>query len=391
MITPGKIRSIALTTACAISQGTDAARFLSVASVDEMIDTSKQYILNNTGTVWKYGEIEIDDTDRNLFDATTVTLNQNSDGTARNGSFITDYIPLGVTEATKNTYWVTLRGSAAKPYLDKDGNTLSRPYIYKIEYYNESKELLSIQYSQFATYAWDSSIPEFKFKSNSVTLSSGTEQFFSPLVKYVRILVSISANPISAKDIPIDLIITTPEKKTKIVLSWHDTGMSPYGFNTNSSNELLTKINTNTTAIENTNNRIQRLEDINNSDSVPTYWDDPKDTVNPSYLSKRIETIRSLQDNAGHNMINFCWFSDLHYNGSARYVGNLGVLCAKVMDSCHIPFALMSGDTLTATALASVNDVKTKLNAAWDLYSPIGADRLMLVRGNHDDVYGSPI
>jgi hypothetical protein len=49
----------------------------------------------------------------------------------------------------------------------------------------------------------------------------------------------------------------------------------------------------------------------------------------------------------------------------------------------------MNGDTLTAGVLSTDTAVITALNNAMELYAPIGTDRLMLVRGNHDDVYGS--
>lgn len=58
------------------------------------------------------------------------------------------------------------------------------------------------------------------------------------------------------------------------------------------------------------------------------------------------------------------------------------------MDSCDIPLALMNGDTLTAGVLDTDTSVINTLNDAMKLYEPIGMDRLMLVRGNHDDVYG---
>ncbi len=116
-------------------------------------------------------------------------------------------------------------------------------------------------------------------------------------------------------------------------------------------------------------------------DVLPDYWEDAVITA--------VNKVKALQNAGGNDVINFVWFSDLHYGGDKSYTGNIGKLCAKIMDGCNIPLTLMNGDTLTASACKSEDLVLSLLDTATDIYAPIGHDRLMLVSGNHEDVWGS--
>lgn len=116
---------------------------------------------------------------------------------------------------------------------------------------------------------------------------------------------------------------------------------------------------------------------------VPAYWE--------SAVDEAITKVKALQDGGGNDVVNFCWFSDIHYGGDKTYTGNVGVLCAKIMEECDIPLALMGGDTISAGAnnYATEDILLSKFDGAWEIYDPIGAERLMLVSGNHEDAYGS--
>ena len=116
-------------------------------------------------------------------------------------------------------------------------------------------------------------------------------------------------------------------------------------------------------------------------ESIPDYWEE--------HISEKVATIKALQDAGGNDVVNFAWFSDFHYGGDKSYTGNVGVLCAAVMDACDIPLTLMNGDTLTASACRSEELALSLIDTAKEIYAPIGYDRLMLVSGNHDDVYGT--
>ena len=364
-----------------------------VDSVEGMTDTSKQYVLNETGTIWAYGETEIDDTDRNMFDINAVSLNQNPDGTVRNGAFTTDYIPVNTTESNKLDYWVTMTGSAAKPNKDREGTIPAAPYTYKIQYYKEDKSVFHTGYTQYATYEWDSSNQIFRFKVNSYTPASGTETTLNALIKYIRITIYVrgSTNTIAMADVPTDIVITTPDKKTKIETAWYDTGLKPETGGGSGGNyvDLLVKVNKNTDDINSLDSRITTLEKEDDTYTIPSYWDNPSDATRPNYLTNKINEIKALQEAGGKDIVNFMWFSDVHYGGSKTYTGNIGVICRAVMDACNIPLALMNGDTLTAGVYDSEEKVLNALEGAWDIYAPIGAENLMLVSGNHEDVYGA--
>ena len=111
---------------------------------------------------------------------------------------------------------------------------------------------------------------------------------------------------------------------------------------------------------------------------VPEYWQ--------TAVDEAITKVKALQDEGGNDVVNFVWFSDAHHH--LEYIKNIGVLSKAVMDACDIPLALMNGDTLTAGVLSTDDEVISGLEETMNVFAPIGDERLMLVRGNHDDVYG---
>lgn len=115
--------------------------------------------------------------------------------------------------------------------------------------------------------------------------------------------------------------------------------------------------------------------------ALPDYWTDAVDVA--------VSKVKAVQGAGGKDVVNFVWLSDLHYSPGDVYTRNIGHLCAEMMERCNIPVTIMNGDTLTAGVLESDGDVLNTLDGAMNLLAPIGTDRLLLVRGNHDDVYGS--
>ena len=115
--------------------------------------------------------------------------------------------------------------------------------------------------------------------------------------------------------------------------------------------------------------------------------------VIPEYWAEAVEAavakVKARQDEGGPDIVNFVWFSDLHYAPGDAYTKNVGALCAKMMDECNIPLTLMSGDTMSAAVVNSEATLLSYLDGAEKLLFPIGADRIMRIRGNHDDVWGS--
>ena len=124
-----------------------------------------------------------------------------------------------------------------------------------------------------------------------------------------------------------------------------------------------------------------RIVDNLGGNSLPNYWEE--------YLPDKIAAIRALQEVGGKDVVNFAWFSDIHYGGDKSYTGNVGKICATVMDACDIPITIMCGDTLTAAACKNEELALSLIDTAKEIYAPIGDDRLLLVKGNHEDVYGT--
>ncbi len=362
--------------------------YTTVSSIDEMTDTSKQYVLDITGTVWAYGETTVDSTDMNMFDAGEVALNKLPDGTDIVGSFSTGFIPTNISSAEQYGYTITIKGSLAVIA----SNSSNKAGVYKIHFYDASYNSIS---GDVATSAQKYVQADGTTITINIGTNSGGTGAHSNLgsnyskIAYIKILFLIygsgMAKSVTAADVPSDLVITTCEPKIGTGMAWYDTGMAPKSV---SCTDLLIKINENASNILEITDNMSEIEDrVNNiavSDNtveLPSYWEES--------VNSAINKIKDLQNAGGNDVVNFLWFSDFHYGGDKSYTGNVGVLCAAVMDACDIPLTLMNGDTLTASACKSEELALSMIDDAKKIYAPIGDDRLMLVKGNHEDVYGT--
>lgn len=349
-----------------------------VSSVDEMTDSTRMYVLESTGTVWEYGETVVDDTDRNLFIIDEIALNQNPDGSTRNGAFTTGFIPANLSKVDNFDFKATIKG-----IRNVAGEGM--PNVYKVHYYDSDFNSVSVDiYVNNNTHEYskiDENTLEIRLgaKNGTYMVELGTNYY---KVAYVKFLICISSSAITVDRVPADLAITTNEPKTAVGYGWRDTAIIPENYM-----ELLEKTHQNTANIEDVSNRVAALEGGGGitpavTPTIPYYWEDA--------VNVAIDKVKALQDEGGNDVLNFVWFSDVHYGGSKKYIGNIGILCAKVMDTCDIALALMCGDTLTAGAneLATEDAVLKMLEDSWDIYSPIGTERLMLIAGNHEDAYG---
>lgn len=111
---------------------------------------------------------------------------------------------------------------------------------------------------------------------------------------------------------------------------------------------------------------------------IPDYWD--------AHLTKKIETIKSLQRDGGKDTYSFVVIADYHRSGN---IGKRSpVLIKRVMDECGIKFCLCLGDIQNGGAWST----KALELAEWDEiekdFEPI-RDRTLMIPGNHDGAYGS--
>lgn len=351
-----------------------------VTSVDEMTDTTKQYILESTGTVWSYGETEIDDTDRNLFDADAVALNKNPDGTTRNGAFSTDFIPVNFAYSDPYVLKATIDGGNLAL-----GNG-SNPKVYKIAYYDSNKTQLSLPYSQDVRntaidggYAYD-----LGYKTDGTKLVS--------TMAYVKLLINIQSSAITASSVP-KVVITTAEPKTIIDAGWYDTGVSSEDAKTGLVDVVL-QVEKNKNNIE---SNIQRLGAIENTladmdiSILPEYWQTAIDNLE--------ETVETLQNNAGRDAVQFLWCSDIH--GTSGYVNSngagtsatthIGQIGRYTMDKFKLPFFAITGDIMSQSSRTTEDAVWNEYDGVNQILAPIKEDELLMMKGNHDGAWGSAV
>lgn len=116
---------------------------------------------------------------------------------------------------------------------------------------------------------------------------------------------------------------------------------------------------------------------------IPVYWQNAADEA--------ITKVKAKQKLSGSEYTNFVLFSDMHYvgrEGAINYTDELGNLSAYIMDYCNIPFAVMAGDTAESDCATTEKYILEDIEKARKVLSPIGEERLLHIRGNHDDVWG---
>lgn len=112
--------------------------------------------------------------------------------------------------------------------------------------------------------------------------------------------------------------------------------------------------------------------------ALPEYWQ--------SYLEEKIAAVRALQDQGGRDCFSFPVMTDMHVTSN---LGKLTpVLAKKLMDACHMKYALCLGDVRRRGLCADRETVETEFALVEEMLSPI-RDRLLQTQGNHDAGYGT--
>lgn len=112
--------------------------------------------------------------------------------------------------------------------------------------------------------------------------------------------------------------------------------------------------------------------------AAPDYWQ--------SALDEAADTVTALQDLGGREAVSFVWFSDMEL--SAGDSAHTGTLAAEMMERCHIPIAVCSGDAI-AGELTSESAWRDAHKHAGAVLKPIGADKLLLAQGVNDGSRGA--
>ena len=126
------------------------------------------------------------------------------------------------------------------------------------------------------------------------------------------------------------------------------------------------------------------------SAEIPSYWS--------SMIAEKTMAVKALQTEGGKSCVCFAWAADTHIGDSdpgvnKGYSGGrsdcIGVLMAKMLDNCEIPFALISGDVATRSSQPTEAEYLSMLDRVPEALAPLwSTDRLLVALGNHDGTWG---
>ena len=356
-----------------------STQYETVNSVDEMTDTSKQYVLKETGTLWAYGEKEVEKEPENVFVPANATLNKRlstSGVSNQNGGYITDYLEFDVSTAKSFIVWLPLDYGDPKK-VNRGG------FDYRIEYFDGSKTRLFLKYCQTMTNSVDqvylSQDDSGRYycditkigDGSALSDHSGSANIGS--TKYIRFGLGTSkgATAITVNDIADVEILFEKDRGTTTINEWYDTGLTPSAGGGGGGNyvELLVKVNKNTTDISEVSNRLTVIEAESDTLTIPTFWQTAVDAC--------ISKIKALQ--VGRNCVTFPFFSDNHQN--IRYAG---VLIARIMKECNIPYCFFGGDSISNGQIADEATMIAQDKAFDTMMSYVPNGRMCRAVGNHD-------
>lgn len=181
----------------------------------------------------------------------------------------------------------------------------------------------------------------------------------------VRFWVSVSSDtstPLTEADVS-DLSITIPAlAKNEVVTGWLSTG---HTFVPADYEERIVSIEKDVVKLK---------LGISNGDeiTVPSYWEDA--------VNECIFKIKARQ--SGKNCITFPFFSDNHQN-----IGYSGLLIAKVMKECHIPYCFYGGDSIASGGVSNEANMIVQDKRFDDMMSYVPNGRFCRAVGNHDGAW----
>ena len=191
--------------------------------------------------------------------------------------------------------------------------------------------------------------------------------------KFVRIGFKFSDSAIGSTSELNNVKITLPcEAYTEEVITsaWVSTGMKPSASGGGGNYvDLLVKVNQNKTDIVEVSNRVTAIENGSKSATVPSFWQSAVDVC--------ISKIKTLQ--VGRNCVTFPFFSDNHHRN-----GYAGMLIARIMKECNIPYCFYGGDSISSDVVADEATMIAQDKAFDTAMSYIPNGRFCRAVGNHD-------
>lgn len=333
-------------------------------SVEDMTDTTKVYVLCATNEIWGYKRNEIvhPETNFNVFDKSAATINGRlsngqpaSSTSGSNGCFITDFIELTDWSAL-STYMVRVNFEINSPTADYN----------QANFYDENKNFISIIPINQSTMT-----PTVGNGKTSFDLKSGSPSN----AKYVKLrlyinepTVAIATTDLDGVEITFDANIT-PEYVT-YDYGWGSTGHTfvPADYEDRIV-DLENGVNDNKVDVTLLKERVLNIESGEGAMVVPEWWEDE--------VADTIAKIKALQ--VGKNCVTFPFFSDNHCN-----TGYSGVLIAKVMKECGIPYCFYGGDAIGSGLIPDETTMIAHDKAFDDMMSYIPEGKFCRAVGNHD-------
>ena len=349
-----------------------------VSSVAEMTDTSKEYVLEETGTIWRYrldgGYVDVLKTAEKEVDD-GFPYNVSPDGTlmsnggvgwrknARvNGSGVeldeVTRVDLTGLIPVKKGQTVYLKGVTVAAYQ-------SGLHANAMIAYNAEKK-----YIGFVGYDTNWTPQQDSVGVYSFVISDYYGNTSIPGVAYVRFQL---------REITSEAVISLDQypEGGEMGYRWVDTGI-PAG---DANQTVLRNMEARTAALERdseiTKTRVTTLERTADS-ALPSWWTD--------YLPARMDAIRAHQDEGGRDAFSFAVMTDIHESGSLGR--RTGAVARVVMDGCGMKYALDLGDTSTRASVDTRADMEASMKEAAAILAPIG-EGLLRAQGNHDGAWGN--
>ncbi len=335
-----------------------------VASVEEMTDSTKMYILEETKMIYHYGSYEEIVEPTEFYDKSQVLLNKRYSGTpgtmvSTNSFVILPEVPVSPPEDGVQKVAVSKSGANGYnsidkvAYLDSDGNVLGCVVVGDSPDYGKT-EVVD-----------DARIYHIGY------LNSGAKVTYYDNIAYFQLVLKVfSDTTIVTEDKIPDLSIkyygasASVETKT----GWHSTGMT---YTPTDYDDRITSAETQTLKNASDIEQLKQManDDISQYETYPSVWDAP--------LAECIAKIKALQ--IGRNCITFPFFSDNHQRN-----GYAGALIAKVMRECHMPYCFYGGDSISSGYIASEAEMIEQDRKFDSMMKSIPNGRFCRAAGNHD-------
>lgn len=131
------------------------------------------------------------------------------------------------------------------------------------------------------------------------------------------------------------------------------------------------KIEENIEAIE------SKIENIGETE-IPDYWQ--------GHITEKITAIKNLHKQYGKDCFSFIVLADTHYPANLGKISPL--LAKKIMDNTDIKYAILAGDWQTRSCHKTKEALLEENEKIDAMFAPI-RNRLLMQQGNHDGAYGT--